>query len=162
MVSHAIHHRAVRDGNQIAHDLSKPYPKYNAGETEKKLLQAMGAAGPSTCLFIENELGQGQYCRRCRHHGKIKSPVVLGVSKGKKARAEDAEGQVDPTHRRLPNIRTTDRQLRDVSREALDALRLFNSPPSLFARAGKAVCITEEESGRHVITDVSTASSETG
>ena len=81
--------------------------------------------------------------------------AVLGVSKGKKVRAEDAEGQVDPTHRRLPNIRTTDRQLRDVSREALDALRLFDIPPSLFARAGKAVCITEEESGRHVITDVS-------
>ena len=42
-----------------------------------------------------------------------------------------------------------------MSREALDALRLFNNPPSLFARAGKAVCVTVDEARRHVITDVS-------
>jgi hypothetical protein len=37
----------------------------------------------------------------------------------------------------------------------MDALRIFNNPPSLFVRTGKVVCVTEEESGRHIITDVS-------
>lgn len=146
-----------RDGNQIAHDMSKPYPKYSTAETEEKLLQAMGAAGPATCTFIENDLGQKQFCSRCRHHSKIKSPIVLGMPKRARPSAENKSGAEwrTPDDRRLPNIRTTDRQLRDISREALDALRLFNNPPSLFARAGKAVCVTEEETGRHVITPVS-------
>ena len=146
-----------RDGNQIAHNLSKPYPKYSAAETEEKLRQAMGAAGPSTCAFIENELGQGRYCSQCKHRGKIKSPIVLGMPKRARPRAEPKSGTEWHTAdgRRLPNIQTTDRQLRDTSREALDALRLFNNPPSLFVRTGKAVCVTEEESGRHVITEVS-------
>ena len=146
-----------RDGNQIAHDVSKAYPKYSAAETEEKLRQAMGAAGPSTCAFIENELGQGQYCSRCRPRGKIKSPIVLGIPKRARSGAENNLGTQFRTAdgRRLPNIQTTDRQLRDISREALDALRAFNNPPSLFARTGKAVCVTQEESGRHVITEVS-------
>jgi len=145
------------DGNQIAHDVSKPYPKYSAAETEEKLRQAMGAAGPSTCAFIENELGQGQFCSRCKHRGKIKSPIVLGMPKRARPTAENKSGTEwrNADGRRLPNIQTTDRQLRDISREALDALRTFNDPPSLFARSGKAVCVTEEESGRHVITEVS-------
>ncbi|MBZ5592778.1 MAG: hypothetical protein LAP39_11115 [Acidobacteriia bacterium] len=146
-----------RDGNQIAHDMSKPYPKYTAAETEEKLRQARGAAGPSTCAFIENELGQGEYCSRCKHRGKIRSPIVLGVPKRARPTVDNKSGAQRHTADglRLPNIQTTDRQLRDISRDALGALRLFNNPPSLFARAGKSVCVTEEETGRHVITEVS-------
>jgi len=146
-----------RDGNQIAHDMSKAYPKYTAAETEETLRQTRGAAGPSTCAFIENELGQAQYCRRCKHHGKIKSPIVLGMPKRARPSADnksEAQGHTADGGR-FPNIQTTDRQLRDISRDALGALRLFNNPPSLFVRAGKLVCVTEEETGRHVITEVS-------
>jgi hypothetical protein len=146
-----------RNGSRIAHDMSHAYPKYSAAETEEKLRQAMGAAGPATCTFIENDLGQKQFCSQCRHHNKVKSPIVLGMQERARPGTENAlvpeRGTVDD--RRLPNIQASDRQLRDVSREALAALRLFNDPPSLFARTGKVVCITQEEFGRHVIAEVS-------
>jgi hypothetical protein len=147
-----------KDGDQIAHEMSKPYPKYNAAETKEKLRQAMGAAGPATCTFIENDLGQKQFCRRCVHHDKIKSPIVLGMPKRTRSRPDSDMAPVQfpsPDACRLPNIQANDRQLRDMSREALAALRLFNDPPSLFARAGKIVCVTEQELGRHVISDAS-------
>jgi hypothetical protein len=146
-----------KDSIRIAHDLSRPHPKYTAAETEEKLRQAMGAAGPSTCGFIENDLGQARYCSRCKHRGKIKSPIVLGMPKRPRPGAENKSEEESRTGDgpRLPSLQTTNRQLRDASREALEALRIFNNPPSLFARSGKAVCVTEEESGRHVITDVS-------
>ncbi len=147
-----------RDGSRIAHDMSQPYPRYSAAETEEKLRQAMGAAGPAICTFIENDLGQKQFCSQCRHHGKIKSPIVLGMPKRARPGTENTlvpEWRRTPDGRRLPNIQATDRQLRDISREALAALRLFNDPPSLFARTGKVACVTEEEFGRHVISEVS-------
>lgn len=147
-----------RDGSRIAHDMSQAHPKYSAAETEEKLRQAMGAAGPATCTFIENDLGQKQFCSQCRHHNKIKSPIVLGMPKRARPGSENAlvpEWRRTADGRRLPNIQATDRQLRDISREALAALRLFNDPPSLFARTGKVVCVTEEEFGRHVISEAS-------
>jgi hypothetical protein len=144
-----------KDGNQIAHDLSSAYPKYSAAETEEKIRQAIGAAGPVTCTFIEDQLGQGQYCNQCKHHGKVKSPIVLGIRKRAKPDAEDRTGRFPAGGVRLPNIQTTDRQLREISRDALGALRLFNTPPSLFARSGKMVCITEDETGRHIVSEVS-------
>jgi hypothetical protein len=147
-----------RDGSRIAHEMSQEHPKYSAAETDEKLRQAAGAAGPATCAFIGNDLGQSRFCSRCRHCGKIKSPIVLGIPRRAKRDPEtEPAGALPPAsvRNRLPNIRTTDRQLRDISREALDALRIYNNPPSLFARSGKAVCVTTEETGRHVITDVS-------
>jgi hypothetical protein len=139
-----------KDGREIAHDVSRPYPKYTPAETEEKLTQAMGASGPATCAFIANELGQSEYCERCSYRGKVKSPIVLGIGKRPQARDE-------PTKRRsgLPNIQASDRQLREISQECLRALRAFNEPPSLFIRAGKIVVVTKEESGRNVVTDAS-------
>jgi ligand-binding SRPBCC domain-containing protein len=139
-----------KDGARLAHDQSKWYPKYTEAETDEKLRQAMGAAGPATCAFIENELGQAQYCGRCNHRGKIKSPIVLGISKNAPPPAP-AEWNRSADSKPLPQIQVTDRQLRDMTREALDALRQANDPPSLFAHAGRAVRVTEEETGRCVI-----------
>jgi hypothetical protein len=45
-----------KDGARVAHDLSKPYPKYSEAETNEKLKQAMGASGPATCAFIATNL----------------------------------------------------------------------------------------------------------
>jgi hypothetical protein len=146
-----------KDGGQIAHEVSQPHPKYAPAETNEKLLQAMGSAGPATCAFIGNDLGQRRYCSRCRHRGQIKSPIVIGIPR-RATRVSDAPVVMEPDCAdtpRLPNIRTSNRQLRDISREALLALRAYNNPPFLFARSGKAVSVTAEESGRHVITDVS-------
>jgi hypothetical protein len=140
-----------RDGATIAHDLSRPYPKYSEVETAEKLKQAMGASGPTTCAFVENDLGGGDYCSQCNHHGKIKSPVVLGVPKRSRRKAEEHEPQ--PSSSGLPNIQATNRQLRDVTRDSLAALQVFNATPTLFIRAGKPVCVHKEESGRHIIAE---------
>jgi len=146
-----------KDGNRIAREMSQPHAKYSAVETEDKLQQAMGAAGPATCAFVEHDLGQSRHCSRCRHRGKIKSPIVLGVPRRSPRGNENKSHIEQPVAdgNRLPNIRTSDRQLRDISREDMDALGMFNKPPTLFARSGKVVCVTAQESGRHVITDVS-------
>jgi len=147
-----------KDGRHIAHDLSRPYPRYTPEETDQKLGQALGASGPATCTFIADELGQGHYCQQCNHRGKIKSPIVLGIPKrSKRADAGDEPPPVRyaPDGRRLPNIQASDRQLREISQECLRALRAFNEPTSLFIRAGTIVVVTKEESGRHVVTDAS-------
>ncbi len=52
-----------------------------------------------------------------------------------------------------PTSKRNDRQLREITGESLAALRAFNIPPSIFARAGKPACIHKEENGRHIITE---------
>ena len=51
----------------------------------------------------------------------------------------------------LPEIKVNNRQLRDSSSEALDALEAANNPPSLFIRSGELVRIRADENGRLVI-----------
>jgi hypothetical protein len=142
-----------KDGVHLAHELSLPYPKYSETETAEKLKQAMGAAGPATCKFIGGDLGCANYCAECNHRDKIASPVVLGIPKrAKRGKGETSDGG-HPRRSGLPNIQANDRQLRDVTRESMAALRAFNTPPSIFVRAGKPVCIYKEENGRHIITE---------
>jgi hypothetical protein len=146
-----------RDGQQLAHDLSRPYPCYTAAETDAKLQQAMGAAGPATCAYIGDDLAQSSYCERCRHQGKIKSPIVLGIPK--RLKTGEPEESSTPVllctaEGRLPDIQVSDRQLRDVSHECVEALRARNTPPALFVRAGRLVRVATEETGRPVIQEV--------
>jgi hypothetical protein len=51
----------------------------------------------------------------------------------------------------LPRIKTNNRDLRDKSADTLDALRLANEPPRLFARAASVVRLDRAENGRPVI-----------
>jgi len=103
-----------KDGIHLAHELSRPYPKYSEIETTEKLKQATGAAGPATCAFIGGDLGCGRYCAECNHRGRIASPVVLGIPKRSK-RGKDRLADGGPRrHSDLPNIQANDRQLRDV------------------------------------------------
>ena len=140
-----------KDGTVVAHDLSKPYSKYSEVETTEKLKQAMGASGPTTCAFVDADLGRGDYCGQCNYRGKIKSPIVLGMPKRSRRKSEEHEPQ--PSASGLPNIQATNRQLRDVTRDSLVALQVYNAVPSLFIRAGKPVCVHKEESGRHIIAE---------
>jgi hypothetical protein len=142
-----------RDGRQNAHDLSKPYARYSVTETDEKLRQAMASAGPATCKFIESELGQAHYCARCNHQGRVKSPIVLGLPKTSRQSHDERIPTPPARGYRLPHIQVSNRQLRDVSREALQALQLFNSPPALFVRTGAMVWIAQHETGRHIITE---------
>jgi hypothetical protein len=54
----------------------------------------------------------------------------------------------------LPRICVTGRQLRDLSEEALAALRAANEPPELFARTGVMAVVLRDETQRLVIRDV--------
>jgi hypothetical protein len=63
-------------------------------------------------------------------------------------------GIVLPTEDGLQHIRTSGRQLRDVSHEALSALKQANNPPVLFSRARRMVAVLRDEKHRQVIGEV--------
>ena len=66
--------------------------------------------------------------------------------------AEDAEASIPAEilpQRVLPTIVASDRELRDVSRDVIEALREGNNPPELFVRTGQMVNVVQDEDGRH-------------
>ena len=64
-------------GQEICHEISKPYPGYTFEETEKKIDHAFKDSGPVTCEKIA-ELTSEEYCKTCPHRGTVKSPIQLG------------------------------------------------------------------------------------
>jgi hypothetical protein len=57
-----------------------------------------------------------------------------------------------------PNSRSVNnRELRDISAEAIAALQHANDPPVLFVRSGQAVHVVSDELGRHTIVEASEA-----
>jgi uncharacterized protein (DUF927 family) len=66
------------DGENLAHEWSKPYKGYSEQETEKKLIHAVEDAGPVTCQRVW-ELTGGTYCKGCEVWGAITSPINLGT-----------------------------------------------------------------------------------
>src|SRR5262245_19999936 len=54
----------------------------------------------------------------------------------------------------LPWINIVNRQLRDLTKESVEALRAANEPPTLFGRGGEIVLVIEDEKGRNVIAEV--------
>ena len=68
------------DGVAASHDWSSTYPRYDVGETTKKLEHALAAAGPRTCSAIRYDLGGEPYCQQCPNWQKVKSPIVLGMA----------------------------------------------------------------------------------
>lgn len=61
------------DRDKAIHIISKKHPDYTPAATEKKAAQTKG---PYTCETFDN-FSPG-ICDHCPHHGKIKSPIVLG------------------------------------------------------------------------------------
>ncbi|MCE5311474.1 MAG: bifunctional DNA primase/polymerase [Acidobacteriales bacterium] len=59
--------------------------------------------------------------------------------------------------RSLPTIVASDRELRDVSSDVIEALRAANNPPELFVRTGQMVNVAQDEDGRHSIREVTEA-----
>ncbi|MDD3899426.1 MAG: phage/plasmid primase, P4 family, partial [Syntrophomonadaceae bacterium] len=66
------------NGNELAHEWSKPYPGYSPEETDRKFNQSIKASGPRTCQYIRENLNV-EYCSKCKR--KVKSPAVLGLPK---------------------------------------------------------------------------------
>lgn len=65
-----------------------------------------------------------------------------------------AELQAEPNGVALPEICVNNRQLRDVSDDALSALQAANDPPFLFVRGQMMVAVLRDEKQRQVIGEV--------
>lgn len=64
----------VTGGAELIHELSAPYPRYNADETDRKIKRAIAENKPHTCEYIKEHLGFD-----CGKNCNIKSPVVHGI-----------------------------------------------------------------------------------
>lgn len=78
----------------IAVMYSSAHPGYSREATMLKLKHATQSPGPITCQYVEenyfktNANGKLEpYCKRCKYHQKIKSPIILGM----KAREVESE-----------------------------------------------------------------------
>ena len=69
-----------QNGDKLAHEWSRNYPKYSISETEGKMSQALHNSGPATCKHIFEALDGRGYCDHCPFWGFIKSPIQLGSS----------------------------------------------------------------------------------
>jgi hypothetical protein len=82
------------DGEALSHKLSEPYPGYTREETAGKIEHALNDTGPYTCQCIETYIN-ASFCRECRHYGKVRSPISLGL---KKPPLSDVIGQINERH----------------------------------------------------------------
>ena len=69
-------------------------------------------------------------------------------------RRNERGGTPGPAHGPRVRIQANDRQLPEITAEAVAALRAWNDPPSMFIRAGELVRIDPDEHGRPVIRPV--------
>lgn len=77
-------------GRSLCHEISRGHPKYDQGETDAKILQALDASAPHTCSWIKTN---GYDCRKsCR----MKAPIVL-LSKKTQGKAP-ADEDDEPSH----------------------------------------------------------------
>lgn len=70
------------------------------------------------------------------------------------AGASEAREESGRTRQTPPSINCSMRELRDISRDAIQALEAANDPPNLFVRSGRLVRIRIDERGQHLIEEV--------
>jgi len=92
MVSVAAH---CQDGDKLVHSLSQPHPNYSHHETAIKVERAVLENKPQTCEYIQNHINS-QFCGKCSHREKIKSPIRLG-----KPRLPAGSRKIDPKIEKL-------------------------------------------------------------
>ena len=124
-------------GKEKAHELSAPYHKYTAKETNQKLEYAKKAAdkdvGPHTCVYVEKDLGFACPEDCLAKKWGLKSPVVLANRLARTAG--------------LPIIIVTNRFLREKTADTIAAVEQANQPPQIFERSGHLVRIGHDELG---------------
>ncbi len=83
------------DGRPLAHAFSAGHPGYSRELTDQALARAL-AGGAATCRRIGRGLGAwDRHCSRCRHQGRIESPIVLGA--GDRKEGPGAPEETPPT-----------------------------------------------------------------
>ncbi len=131
--------RDSADGRTLAHKWSEDYPGYSAGETDRKLGQALEASGPRTCAYIADQLGARRpFCGDCPHFEKITSPIALGRGPG----AQRSDGKPE---RRIVIVGPDEKRVND---EALEALA---GRPDLYTRGSLLVRVFRDEETEHRI-----------
>ena len=65
------------DVDKAAHMMSDQHPGYNPAEVDEKIKNLISGGGPHHCATFEKQNKTG--CDNCKHKGKIKSPIVLGM-----------------------------------------------------------------------------------
>ena len=79
----------AKDGAKLVHDISRPYPSYNAQETDSKIQRAISENKPHTCDFIKSRLCF-KNCGDC----KVKAPVVHCVLSLEEQAVELVNGEI--------------------------------------------------------------------
>ena len=64
----------TKDGAELVHEVSKPYPRYSKTETDDKIRHAINEHKPHTCRYIQERLGF-KNCKDC----SVKAPVAYAV-----------------------------------------------------------------------------------
>ena len=65
------------DRDSAIHKMSAEHPNYDRFKTEYKVDDLQRTGGPHHCATFEKQNPTG--CEGCKHKGKIKSPIMLGV-----------------------------------------------------------------------------------
>ena len=79
-----------RDGDVLAHELSKPYPAYTKEETDQKLKHAMRP--PVPCDARRSRRSSASYCTDCTVKGAVNSPISLGYGQAAEPEADQRDG----------------------------------------------------------------------
>lgn len=66
-----------QDGDELVHEISEHHPEYDEGKTEYTAESLTG--GPAKCeTFASSDATTRAACERCKHRGKITTPLQLG------------------------------------------------------------------------------------
>lgn len=115
-----------RDGDDLAHEISKPYHGYSWSETQMKLERAK-AVGPATCAHVRNI---SSACEGCPL--SVTSPILLGRNDA----VVEEESNADPQDvlREAREAYDRARQVEDAARVAVEqakrTLRAVRAPRS--------------------------------
>jgi len=109
-------------------------------------------------LFRRSGLFRNKWDERHGADGRTYGQITIDKAIGQAPRVRRSGGRckkvsqrAEEVGARLPTILVNDRQLREVTEDALEALVAANNPPALFVRSGHLVRIRSDETGRSAI-----------
>jgi hypothetical protein len=112
---------------------------YDAGATRTAIVAALAER--------DQALGWRKYTGRHDADQRYHEIVDELESNGRNARIRVGHRPSGPERDDLPKIVVNNRQLPDVTAEAIEALEAHNDPPEIFVRAGRLVRVREDENG---------------
>ncbi len=176
---HAVMPTADRDGADRAADQeapsdeptppAQPDPVADESRAQDRVQTALHAVAetqdPGLPFAVVDELAQLPQTEYMRARDRFKQ--ILGraldlrdlgraVTQARRQREQRRFHGVAVRHLNLPQIVVNNRQLRDVSQEALHALAAANQPPALFIRSSTLIHLQSDEKHRPILSEVNT------